>query len=84
VVRVDSWLLTGLTTEELYAPNTEPQTTDSIMALIAHLDSLLPGIRLQERLLRIIPLTHQMIANDLAQYGLGTHFTLSLQTCVMI
>jgi hypothetical protein len=44
------------------------------MALIGHLDSLLPGIRLQERLLGVTPLTHQGIANYLAQHGLGTYF----------
>ena len=69
--------------EELYATNTEPQTTDSITALIAHLDFLLPGIRLQERLLGIIPLTHQKIADHLAQHGLGICFALSVLKCVM-
>ena len=42
-----------------------------IKLLVARLDSLLPGIRLESRLLSLNNLTHQKIANVLAENGIS-------------
>ena len=53
----------------MYATNAEPEIIECILALIAHLNTLLPGIRLQERLLSLGSPTYQRIADYLAQHG---------------
>ena len=45
------------------------ETPRSLRALSEHLDNLLPGIRLLERLSDIPDLDHQQIANILAEGG---------------
>jgi hypothetical protein len=55
--------------DELYGPWMGPETSRSIKLVVARLDTLLPGIRLQERLLGIPNLTHQKIADVLAENG---------------
>ena len=56
----------------MYATKTEPEILECVLALIAHLTTLLPGIRLQERLLGIGSPTYQRIADYLAQHGLSS------------
>ena len=48
------------------------ETPRSLRVLSEHLDSLLPGIRLLERLSDILDLDHQKIVNILAEGGLYT------------
>jgi hypothetical protein len=55
--------------DELYGPHIGTESPDDITRLISRLDSLLRGIRLEERLLNLKNPTHQTIANLLAQSG---------------
>ena len=54
---------------ELRGQRIGPETPRSLRVLSEHLDSLLPGIRLLERLSDIPDLDHQQIVNILAEGG---------------
>jgi hypothetical protein len=58
--------------EELYGPALGRGSPGTIRALINHLDDLLPGIRLKERLISLDNITHQKIADALSVDGLSS------------
>lgn len=55
--------------DELYGPSIGPESPRGIQSFIKRLESLLPGIRLKERLSRLHDLTHQTITDFLADNG---------------
>jgi len=61
--------LTLVLAVELRGQRIGPETPRSLSVLSEHLDSLLPGIRLSERLSDIPDLDHQKIVNILAEGG---------------
>lgn len=62
------WLILALAVE-LRGQRIGSETPRSLRVLSEHLDSLLPGIRLLERLSDIPDLDHQKIVNILAEGG---------------
>lgn len=62
-------LLTLMLAVELRGQRIGPETPRSLRVLSEYLDSLLPGIRLLERLSDIPDLDHQKIVNILAEGG---------------
>lgn len=54
---------------KLYGPRLGPETPQSLAILYEHLEFLLPGIRLKERLNSIKDPTHQKIVDFLAADG---------------
>ncbi|KAL6301507.1 hypothetical protein BKA93DRAFT_919725 [Sparassis latifolia] len=55
--------------DELYGPHIGTETPRGLSVLINHLDMLLPGIRLKERLYALKDVTHQHIADMLGADG---------------
>ncbi|GBE90107.1 hypothetical protein SCP_1801310 [Sparassis crispa] len=55
--------------DELYGPHIGTETPRGLSVLINHLDTLLPGIRLKERLYALKDVTHQHIADMLGADG---------------
>lgn len=55
--------------DELYGPPVGSETPTGMKRLVSCLDSILPGIRLQERILALPKLNHQTIATYLGQCG---------------
>ncbi|KAF8650024.1 hypothetical protein AX16_005462 [Volvariella volvacea WC 439] len=55
--------------DELYGPPVGTESPRGLQSLISRLDSLLPGIRLKDRLCALDPLTHQSIADYLGSNG---------------
>ncbi|KAJ6489068.1 hypothetical protein C8R45DRAFT_901995 [Mycena sanguinolenta] len=56
--------------DELYGPPIGTESPRGLKPLIERLDSLMPGIRLRERLLKLPDLSHQAITDFLGQNGL--------------
>ncbi|KAJ7672228.1 hypothetical protein DFH06DRAFT_1082159 [Mycena polygramma] len=56
--------------DELYGPPIGTESPRGLKPLIERLDSLMPGIRLQERLSKLSDLSHQAIADFLGEHGL--------------
>ncbi|KAF7290065.1 hypothetical protein HMN09_01311600 [Mycena chlorophos] len=56
--------------DEFYGPPIGTESPRGLKPFIARLDAFMPGIRLQERLLRLPDLSHQTIADYLGQQGL--------------
>ena len=65
--------LTLVLAVELRGHRIGSETPRSLRVLSEHLDSLLPGIRLLERLSDILDLDHQKIVNILAEGGSYAH-----------
>ncbi|TFK34573.1 hypothetical protein BDQ12DRAFT_689521 [Crucibulum laeve] len=56
-------------TEDILVDN----SSSALEALVGQIDSILPGVRLKERLLRIGKLTYQTITDYLAEHGIFLH-----------
>ncbi|KAK7017350.1 hypothetical protein R3P38DRAFT_2635246 [Favolaschia claudopus] len=56
--------------DELYGPPIGTESPRGLKPLIKHIDSLMPGIRLQQRLSNLPDLSHQAIADFLGEHGL--------------
>ncbi|CAK5273845.1 unnamed protein product [Mycena citricolor] len=56
--------------DELYGPPIGTESPRGLMPFIKSLDEMMPGIRLQERLLRLPNLSHQAVTDFLADNGL--------------
>ncbi|KAK7055930.1 hypothetical protein R3P38DRAFT_2682467 [Favolaschia claudopus] len=56
--------------DELYGPPIGTESPRGLKPLIKHIDSLMPGIRLQQRLSNLPDLSHQAIADFLGDHGL--------------
>lgn len=58
-----------LSIDELYGPPIGTESPRGLKPFIERLDSLMPGIRLQERLSNLPDLSHQAIADFLGENG---------------
>jgi hypothetical protein len=56
--------------DALYGPPIGPETPGGITALIERLESLMPGIRIRERLIALGEKSHQSIVEFLGTHGL--------------
>ncbi|KAJ7052014.1 hypothetical protein C8F01DRAFT_1066440 [Mycena amicta] len=56
--------------DELYGPPIGTESPRGIKPFVERLDAMMPGIRLQERLVKLSDLSHQTITDYLGQHGL--------------